>query len=492
MKSHARRRSVSVAVILCALLCLPVAGPGVATAQTTPVTTSGTTAPGFGSTDPAAAATTTSTVAPGNPNTTSATVAPPDTSPSTTFPVVTTVAPSTTSTTLSAAQLNALIQSLGTDVAQAQAVGDYLAARALAASLAASSGAGPLPGGADPVLVQAAAAQLQAGAEVAAAQQRFAQARHRIGLVAVALYLGEQVPSAGSNLAGSQTYRSEFLAGVLDAEQDQAKAATVELTRATAAANERRRQADRLVQSRTVELQTAALQAAAAARAQAALTGGAVASSGAGTGAGTGAGATGGAPVAGNALRPGGIPGGAAPSLVTQESPTILGPAVLSADELAGWFSGSGRRASLTVSLPVLAADFESAGAVAGVRADIAFAQSVLETGYFSFPGFGQVRVADNNFAGIGACDSCGSGFHFPDALTGVTAQMQLLHAYATTSQPVPGPLPGPFRVSGCCPTWMQLTGVWATASDYGIKILKLYLSMVQWALARRTAAAQL
>ncbi len=69
---------------------------------------------------------------------------------------------------------------------------------------------------------------------------------------------------------------------------------------------------------------------------------------------------------------------------------------------------------------------------------------------------------------------------------------MQLLHAYATTAQPVAGPLPGPFRVAGCCPTWMELTGVWATASDYGIKILGLYRSMVQWALTRRIAAAQL
>ena len=41
----------------------------------------------------------------------------------------------------------------------------------------------------------------------------------------------------------------------------------------------------------------------------------------------------------------------------------------------------------------------------------VAFAQSILETGYFSFPGGGQLVPSDNNFAGIGACDSCAAGW---------------------------------------------------------------------------------
>jgi hypothetical protein len=122
----------------------------------------------------------------------------------------------------------------------------------------------------------------------------------------------------------------------------------------------------------------------------------------------------------------------------------------------------------------------------------VAFAQSILETGYFSFPSGGQLVPTDNNFAGIGACDSCARGLSFPDALTGVEAQMQLLHAYATTGPAIAGPLPGPVTVSGCCPTWMALSGVWATNPDYGVEILKVYQSMLRWALNRRTAAAHL
>ncbi len=37
----------------------------------------------------------------------------------------------------------------------------------------------------------------------------------------------------------------------------------------------------------------------------------------------------------------------------------------------------------------------------------------------------------DNNFAGIGACDSCAGGDRFANAREGVRAQIQLLRFYA-------------------------------------------------------------
>ena len=55
----------------------------------------------------------------------------------------------------------------------------------------------------------------------------------------------------------------------------------------------------------------------------------------------------------------------------------------------------------------------------------------MLETGSFSYPAGGQVRGTDNNFAGMGACDSCNGGNRFPDARTGVRAQLQQLRVYA-------------------------------------------------------------
>jgi hypothetical protein len=119
------------------------------------------------------------------------------------------------------------------------------------------------------------------------------------------------------------------------------------------------------------------------------------------------------------------------------------------------------------------------------VRADLAFAQSVVETGYLSFPAYGQDPVKYNNFAGIGACDSCKHGFHFASAMDGVMAQQELLGNYATPSEMASGPEGGSgnLSVGGCCQTWMGLSGVWATNINYGYAILSVYKLMLNWAL---------
>jgi hypothetical protein len=114
----------------------------------------------------------------------------------------------------------------------------------------------------------------------------------------------------------------------------------------------------------------------------------------------------------------------------------------------------------------------------------------MVETGAFTSP-----LTRHNNFAGIGACDSCATGFDFASPQLGVRAQMQLLHAYADKSlslmnlaNPAVGADPERLSVRGCCPTWNRLTGTWATDPNYGPKIMTVYLSMLQYALAQRTA----
>ena len=167
-------------------------------------------------------------------------------------------------------------------------------------------------------------------------------------------------------------------------------------------------------------------------------------------------------------------------------STPIIGHAVLSASELADWFVSSGRRAHLTVPIATLAQDYINEGSAEGVRGDIAFAQSVLETGSFGFPAYGQVKTSDNNFAGIGACDGCTNGYQFPDAVTGVRAQIQLLRNYADRSATAarltyPPVLPNfdTFGLQGSAPTWNDLTGRWASATDYGDKILGVYVQIL-------------
>jgi len=169
--------------------------------------------------------------------------------------------------------------------------------------------------------------------------------------------------------------------------------------------------------------------------------------------------------------------------------PTITGPSALSAGELAGWFATKGYAANTTVPMPELASLYIAVGTTETLRGDIAFAQSIIETGYFTFPGGGQLLGTDNNFAGIGACDTCAHGWRFPDAKTGVAAQLQLLHAYQSTKR-IPTPLVGKVGVAGCCATWLSLGRVWASAPDYGYAILTIYKQMLDWAVPQRLAAA--
>jgi hypothetical protein len=173
-------------------------------------------------------------------------------------------------------------------------------------------------------------------------------------------------------------------------------------------------------------------------------------------------------------------------------SPTVLGAPTLTVDEIVGWYQAQGITGYVGgVDLPTLAGFYVTEGQAEGVRGDVAFAQSMVETGAFTSP-----LTTHNNFAGIGACDSCATGFDFGSPQLGVRAQMQLLHAYSDKSlqiinlaNPPVGADPDHLSVRGCCPTWDKLTGTWASDPNYGPKIMTIYLSMLQYAYAHRSIA---
>ena len=170
------------------------------------------------------------------------------------------------------------------------------------------------------------------------------------------------------------------------------------------------------------------------------------------------------------------------------EAVPIMGPSRLSAEQLAAWFSRrtpqpSGTYAA-TVPLETMTRLFVEEGLAEGVAGDVAFVQSVLETGWFRFGGV--LPASFNNFAGIGATGTPSARARFPDARTGVRAQIQHLRAYADASAsacarpPLSNPCVDPrfdFVVpKGKAPTWNQLgSGNWATARTYGARVVSLY-----------------
>ncbi len=127
--------------------------------------------------------------------------------------------------------------------------------------------------------------------------------------------------------------------------------------------------------------------------------------------------------------------------------------------------------------------------AAEGVRAEVAFAQSMNETGFLKFGGI--VQIEQFNFAGIGAVDGNAHGqcASFPDVRTGVRAQIQHLKAYASKEALNNTCVDPRFSLvtRGCAP-YVQWLGIqenpegkgWASAKNYGYNIVDNYIRVLK------------
>lgn len=121
-------------------------------------------------------------------------------------------------------------------------------------------------------------------------------------------------------------------------------------------------------------------------------------------------------------------------SSTTTEKTAIMGKAQATASQMAAFCLSKNASPQLpSCTVEELARMFIEEGEAEGVRGDVAFAQSLHETGYFKFGGI--VLPSQNNYAGIGALNgnATGQAASFPDPRTGVRAQIQHLKAYAST-----------------------------------------------------------
>lgn len=177
---------------------------------------------------------------------------------------------------------------------------------------------------------------------------------------------------------------------------------------------------------------------------------------------------------------------GLAGEVADDGTPRILGPSTLTVADLRIWWdnTGRGQPARLRIAIADLIALYLSEGDAEGVRGDIAFAQAVLETGYFS-----NSDTAINNFAGIGHYDGAPSGSPFPNPIIGVRAQIQLLKKYALGNHaPFANPDVAP-SAGASATTWGGLAGTWATTTNYWNALSTIYESMLSHA---GTAAGEL
>lgn len=121
-------------------------------------------------------------------------------------------------------------------------------------------------------------------------------------------------------------------------------------------------------------------------------------------------------------------------------------------------------------------------GTVEGVRGDIAFAQSCLETGNFTFSGFA-VTLDQNNFCGMGVTRTETKGNSFKTPAEGIRAQIQHLQAYASTDRLKNRCVdPRYTYVQRGCAEYVEYLGIqenpkgqgWAAGRNYGQKIINI------------------
>ncbi len=196
----------------------------------------------------------------------------------------------------------------------------------------------------------------------------------------------------------------------------------------------------------------------------------------------------------------------ATPSVAAADTTThtpVMGPSLLSANQLAAWYF---RHSGTTPLIPAfdghpagdvaaLAQVFIDDGRKEGVRGDMAFIQSQLETGWMHFSA-SQIPPDAYNYAGIFAFDNrtslpnCAHGDSPPSRCMGtpqhgVLVQIQLLRSYADpAAKTATGRfISAPSDRAGDAPLWEYFGGtncpchklIWASASGYGLRIIQMY-----------------
>ncbi|RBW68474.1 glucosaminidase domain-containing protein [Bacillus taeanensis] len=102
-------------------------------------------------------------------------------------------------------------------------------------------------------------------------------------------------------------------------------------------------------------------------------------------------------------------------------------------------------------------------GELEEVRADVALAQALHETGYFRYGG--DVKPEQNNFCGLGATGGGNPGHSFNSVLEGVLAQIQHLKGYAAAEPPITKLIDPRYKYInplGKAPHVEELAGKWA------------------------------
>lgn len=163
----------------------------------------------------------------------------------------------------------------------------------------------------------------------------------------------------------------------------------------------------------------------------------------------------------------------------------IMGKAAVSAEQMEEYIKTKDPKVAQSVldMIPL----YLSEGEAEGVRGDVAFAQSCLETGNFGFSG-SEVTLGQNNFCGMGVTENGMKGNSFGTPQLGIRAQVQHLKAYASTEALKNEKADPRFQyvTRGSAP-YVEWLGIqenpkgkgWAAGAGYGEKILNILKDII-------------
>lgn len=158
----------------------------------------------------------------------------------------------------------------------------------------------------------------------------------------------------------------------------------------------------------------------------------------------------------------------------------IAGKAVATVEQMKAYIQGV--NPSVAKSVLDMIPLYVSEGETEGIRGDVAFAQSCLETGNFAFSG-SAVTLDQNNFCGMGVTSNGMKGNSFDTPQLGIRAQIQHLKAYASTDALKNACIDPRFKyVTRGCAEFVEWLGQkenpngkgWAVGEKYGEKILTI------------------
>jgi hypothetical protein len=163
--------------------------------------------------------------------------------------------------------------------------------------------------------------------------------------------------------------------------------------------------------------------------------------------------------------------GGGDPAKAADPNMTILGPNTATAKQILNFWGSRGQPSKLKDTIQNVIGWYLSEGKAQNVRGDVAFAQAIWETGYFT-----NDDTSLNNYAGIGHPVSAPSGLDFSSPQNGVRAQIQLLYRVVQgNSAPLAEPVVAPTWGGKNVPTWAGLGGNWAADTTYPKDIMSVY-----------------